>query len=602
MRLRYGFYLVILAIGLFTLFHDTLLSGLQLIPGDPGDGHLTNYFLEHSFQFITNRQYIGELFSPAFFYPRADTLALSENLFGAAPIYWLLRFATPPDTAFALWVMIVSALNFGAMVFVLRRFQVHPVLSSLGGFLMAFPLNRAVRLSHAQLLPQFLTPIALFYLWQFIQRPTKRIFLLLLGLSYWQILCGVYLGWFLLFGMAVKLLVMVILRSPLRWPPIIQFVQQKWGFILVSTAIWAIGVWGLFAPYLRVQAIFGPRTYAEVETMLPRFASWFALAPSGSLWAKTLSPLSQGLPMAHEHTIFLGMLPYGLAAWTLVVLVRPVAWLSPARRQIVQVFFGTAAIIFLLSLYIPEHHSAWWLVYKYVPGASVIRAMTRISGLINIELLIAGLVVLDSYLASRSLRRTGQAVILSGLLTFGVAEQYLLPQISYNAQVVRSAQQELTQLLQANCQLAYYAFPESRLALAVGVPPRAIHPPQFVNFPRSSEGLLPYPLLWIYAQIEVMWAGLAANVPVINGYSGNIFPGFPPAYTSWQFPQVLTWLNQNPLPQQSVCYITDRVIEAVSSTGSGAPTSGETPAAAWQLSQQLTSAHYQVRIFAKSAP
>ncbi|NJN48516.1 MAG: hypothetical protein HC805_00205 [Alkalinema sp. RL_2_19] len=101
------------------------------------------------------------------------------------------------------------------MVLTLRQLSIHPVLASLGGWLFAFPLLRAVRLTHAQLLPQLFTPLALFCLWQLLHQPRRRAFLGLLLLSYWQLLSSIYLGWFLFFAIGITSLLGLWIGAPI---------------------------------------------------------------------------------------------------------------------------------------------------------------------------------------------------------------------------------------------------------------------------------------------------------------------------------------------------------------------------------------------------
>ncbi len=60
-------YLIFCLIGVVNAFYPTLYSGFAQMQTDPGDTRLNQYFLEHSFQLLTKRNYVGELFSPAFF-------------------------------------------------------------------------------------------------------------------------------------------------------------------------------------------------------------------------------------------------------------------------------------------------------------------------------------------------------------------------------------------------------------------------------------------------------------------------------------------------------------------------------------------------------
>ncbi len=150
-------YLIVCTIGTLAMFHPTLLSGFSRMQSYPADSRLNNYILEHSFQFIVNPNYTKDFWSAPFFYPIQNTIALTENLRGTSPIYWLFRVFNSPETSFQLWTIAVTILSFFSLVFLLRRLRVNPILAALGGFVFAFGMIRIGQINHEQLLTQFLT-------------------------------------------------------------------------------------------------------------------------------------------------------------------------------------------------------------------------------------------------------------------------------------------------------------------------------------------------------------------------------------------------------------------------------------------------------------
>jgi hypothetical protein len=98
----------VLALGLWFAFRPTLASDFARLQADPGDTLLNHYALEHSWRCLTQRDYAGSLWSPAFFHPQPLVLAYSENLLGTAPLYWLPRLVCPPAAAYQLWMMLAA--------------------------------------------------------------------------------------------------------------------------------------------------------------------------------------------------------------------------------------------------------------------------------------------------------------------------------------------------------------------------------------------------------------------------------------------------------------------------------------------------------------
>src|SRR5215813_2605438 len=94
---------VTLIIGILTAFHPMIFSGGRLLQTDPGDTLLNHYILEHEWRCLSDREYVGTFWSPPFFHPTPNVLAYSENLIGAAPIYWLFRCVLGEVQSFQLW-------------------------------------------------------------------------------------------------------------------------------------------------------------------------------------------------------------------------------------------------------------------------------------------------------------------------------------------------------------------------------------------------------------------------------------------------------------------------------------------------------------------
>src|SRR6516225_9369873 len=133
-------YFAALGLGLFQMQRVAFESGFTRMRSDFGDGMLNNYILEHTWQVISNPDYRGSLSSPPSFFPQPGTLWYSEHLFGAAPVYWVLRLALPPDLAFQWWQIFFDVANFVSFAIVMRWLGQPHALAILGGYLWAFAL------------------------------------------------------------------------------------------------------------------------------------------------------------------------------------------------------------------------------------------------------------------------------------------------------------------------------------------------------------------------------------------------------------------------------------------------------------------------------
>jgi hypothetical protein len=486
---------LVLFCGIWIAFAPTISSGL--VQTDPGDTLLNHYILEHSWKWLSDAGYSSAYWSPPCFFPAEQTLAYSENLLGTAPIYWLARAYSGELAAYQFWMIAVAGLTYVAMAWTLGRFGVTHLLAALGAGCFAFGLPRVNQLCHQQMLPSMFSPLAVYWLWQFLDVPTLGRIALTIALVTLQLLASVYLGWFLVVGLAV-FTVSVICLQPSRRMPIFQLVRHRYGSLGLIAAI-AAGVFvALFLPYVKANQGFHRSYRHEVALMLPSAASWLS-PPPASLWANVLSPIEG--PLSHEHHLFPGaVFVLLLSAAVVIGLVRrrlpPVAW----------VCLATAAVLMLVSLRF-GHMSAWHVVHSYVPGAQGIRAVTRIFAVVLLFGWIGSLIAVSDWLRSKQQFATAAGAVL---LLWGLAEQYQPNLPAFDARPFFVETDRMAS--------------EMRGAKAAYV---------------ELDPAAPY---WT-CQLAAMWAGLKANVPVVNGYSGRTPPGYPDEKLSHDAAALSEWLN-----------------------------------------------------------
>jgi len=507
-------YLFFCISGVAVIFYPTIVSSFTFIQSDLGDTRLVNYFLEHSFQMLVNGNYIGELWSPAFFYPYKNILAFSENLLGAAPIYWLCRSFLDPDTAFQLWTLIVCILCFVSFAVLMRKYQVSHANSALSAFLFAFNLPKAIQLTHPQLLPQFFIPLVFLILWDFVKQPTTKRLGLVLLLIYLQVLSGIYLGWFLLFSLLIFFFVTYGLYLEAR-TKFISYCREAYIAIIPLILGWLGLMLLTLYPYLQAKAVLGARSYAEVDSMLPRISSWFSVPP-GSLWSPLLGGVSKDLPMVHEHYMFSGFIVVLLAGLSVYSLFFLKNRLTPEKVWIIKICLLVFIIIFCLSLRLPFGLSLWRIVYEVVPGASAIRVVTRIWTVAYFYVLVAGIICLDSALPILFSARRLRLTIFSMICILGITEQIVLNLPSYEKASYTNSVVELRELMKKDCDVAYFS----------------------VNQSKDTESTL-----YLEDHLLAMWAGIEANVPVVNGYSGSVPPNYGEHSRAMNIAQVSNWIE-----------------------------------------------------------
>ncbi|MCW6037309.1 hypothetical protein K4A83_13655 [Spirulina subsalsa FACHB-351] len=511
------------AIGVVILFYPVIQSSFALMPSNPGDSRLVNYFLEHYFQLFFNRQYIGSFWSAPFFFPYSNTLTFSENLFGASPVYWVFRFLFDESTSFQLWMIAVSCLNFFSFSHLLKQFEVNLAFRIIGSFVFAFSLPRISALGFPQLLPQFFTPLSFLYICKFIQKPTIKYLTLFLSFIYLQILSGIYLGWFLCFSIFIFVLSIYSVRLNPKLQ-LIKFVKSSYKISIPIFSMWLLLIFIFLQPYLKTKSVFGSRPYSEVDTMLPRLSSWFSIIP-GSALGSALQWKNPDLPMIWEHYLFSGFTLILFSIISIIILTKYKKYLVKSNQIIAISSFITGLVIIALSLRLPNGFSLWKTIYDIFPGASVIRAVSRIWTVVYFYILITNCICLTAIFQKKILRNIRLFLVFS-LTIIVVLEQVSFTQNTYAKASFDKESESIEYLLKKsqNCDFAYVQLSSNQAFWA--------------------------------DQVSAMWGGIKANVPVINGYSGNVPPNYGSSTVSMNLETSIHWLqSNNPTIQGNLCMV-----------------------------------------------
>lgn len=494
-------YTTAVAAGLVAAFHPTILSGFTRLQTDPGDTLLNHYILEHSWLWLTRADYAGTLWSPPCFYPQPNTLAYSENLLGTAPLYWLLRPLAAPLPAYQLWMLAVTGLTFAATAWMLRRFGATHALCALGASLFAFGLPRVAQVGHQQLLPHLFAPVALWAAWRFLEAPRTRTLAVLLAAMFLQTLASIYLGWFLGIALAVFAgCALLVDRAALA--RLADYGRRKWYQAAPAALVTAVLFALLLAPYREANRGFH-RSYKEIAGNLPTPAAWLT-PPRFEALREPHNPFD---PPLEERWLYNGVVPLVLAGMAVALLAR--RRLDPGRHRLVLAAMVTASLLILVSLRWPGGVSAWWFVYRLVPGADAVRAVGRVATMVYLFAVVGGVLALDTVLKAR-FGVAWRHAIVAALCVVAVGEQVRTDLPCFDPRPFHARAEQIAKRMNgARC--AYVELDPA------------------VNF---YEG-----------HLAAMWAGLRANVPVVNGYSGR----YPRAYPDWTVAQpparVAEWLG-----------------------------------------------------------
>ncbi len=521
---RFALTLALWLAGLWLQFFPMLSTGFARVEGDWNDTRLVNYFLEHSWRWVLRVPTDAHFWQLPAFFPTPNSAAYSDVLLSVAPAYWFFRWVgLPADSSMQLWLIAMATLNYLAAFLFLRRIvRVSPDAAALGAFLFAFGAPRSAQVMHSQLLPHFFTIAALYALWRVFEpvagdatrsqdaasprdaEPRAEIaFARRQRLSPWPPLLGasvvaqayasVYYSWFLGFALAIGALWALAVREERR--ALGAVLRRDAPSIAVGVVLSVVLIAPLATHYLGVARTVGYRSFDMVESMLPRPVSWFYYGQGNWLYGWfTQLPLFRAIPMEHEHR-----LGFGFA--TLVIAMFGI-WPERRRPWARVMLLTCATLIVLVTLWAP-HVTVWTAIFRYVPSAAALRAISRVGILLLIPASI------------------GVALTIDRLLRIGGSPARSAPgRRSQRALVVFLA--SVVVLEQGG---ALPSFSRARARERVAVLARAIpaHCTTFLYTPVEPNG----DPNWYHG--DAMWASFARDIPTLNGYSGN-FPHDWPFY------------------------------------------------------------------------
>ena len=484
---RFSAILVFPVAGVIFLFYPTIFSGFSSMQSDPGDTRYFNYILEHGYQWILGNELHSYFWNPPFFWPAKNVAAYADILLGSAPLYWGARaIGFMPDTSFQLWTIVAAFLNYFAALLLYRKgIGLSWLAAALGSFVFAFGCTRAIRLGHLHFLLQFYSMLAIFFLIMAFQTSLKKRWLTGFWLSLFvacivlQIYSGVYVGWFLCFGLAVYTIV-ALLDGKAR-DVLIGVVKRNWSTILFGFVVAGIALYWMASHYLEAYRAFGSRTWTETLTMIPRWKSWIYMGDSLAYgWLRNYVDYST-LLMLHEHKTGFGLITLSMACFGLIKY-KETLW--------IRLLSVSLLVVFLLALVYPFGISPWKLVWSFVPGAGAIRAVARISLLFLIPV---SLGVALGYEHLKDQRWVFALLIL--VCVEQIAEVPYFDKHKFRADV-----QKIAEKIPQNCQSFYWIH---RLG---------DHDKVYKDY--------------IY-HLDAMWAGLQVGKPTLNGYSSQSPVGWP---------------------------------------------------------------------------
>lgn len=479
-----------LGVGLFAYVMRSI-GWFEMMPGDLADSRFNNLILEHLY--LWSKGDAENLLSPDFFYPFRNALAFSDNHFGTGAIYGFLRYAgVDRYTAYQLWFVFGHTLNVVAGYWAFRRLGLSPLAAAAGAFVYAFALPNLPKEGHSQMTYRFGAILAFTSFWQGMDKRNPKYFVESTFWMVWQFYCTIYIGFFTVFLLvATTLSVLILDRGRPVWNSIrsiaaldVGRAAKFWGALAVLT----FALYWLLNFYASTGAAYGfKREHIEVLAMTPHWESYL-IADRSAIWGSLSSSLGQELRYRWEHQMFFGIAVIGLAIWGTVLSFANKTHLSRLGKS------AAIVVVLLIALTLMTPFGSLYAFALQVPGISAIRAVTRIAIILALPLAI---LVSIAALQLKTLAKTPAFASL-GLAAVLSAEVFAYQ--SYNT----PKQAWIDRLAQIEAQA-----PSEIQSGSV--------------FFMTGVEKIPYEI-----EIDAMMLAQTRGALTLNGYSGNLSPGYVP--------------------------------------------------------------------------
>ncbi len=541
------FALIVGLVGTWQFHIVQFASRFDIFPGDRGDARLVSYLLEHWYQVFRGSE---SWLSPPMFYPVKGVLGYADLLIGYAIPFSILRasglgiFESSEFT-----IILFNFLNYLICFVLLKKIlRFNTFAAAAGAAFFAFNSPKLVQLGHLQLQPLLFLPLAIIFIVLLVQRADslnqKKAFALLslaaLSLDL-QLHTGFYPGWFFIFW-CFLFLVLAFLFSDTR-SFLLSRLRRFWPAFTASLLVFVFGLVPFLAAYVPVIQSSGGRSYEEVKPLIPVFWSLLVMGEGNYVWGGLAAAVKHSHPLHPELQIGIGLVPsltwLGLtifAVWLIKTNQKKIAragndysaprFAAPANLQhmFIALLILATTLFYIIGMRYGQDHSPWVFVYFGVPGAQGIRAVARYVISLALPMAIAFAFLIHYAMARISVQksRTLRVAMFAALLvtvTFGLVEQFATKK-DFNGFSVRAENEYLKK------QAA--ALPDNCSSFYVAVGPYAAHN-QFEY------------------QIDAVFLSIMRHVPTLNGYSGQL----PPGWSLWEVKapdyeaNVKKWIEKN---------------------------------------------------------
>jgi hypothetical protein len=490
------------------------------LPGDPADNRLNNFVLEHGHRYLRGR--VDSFWDAPMFYPARRATAWSDAHLGMLPVYSALRVAgLSPEGAFQGQFLIAFVLNFASAAWALRRLGFGPAGAAAGAYVFTFGLPLVAQLTHVQLYPRFLVPVAAAFAWEFLCRPRTWRLGAVAAAAVGQAYLTIYIAYFLALLLGTGLAVAAVrYRRQLPWGELVRCGRGVWVRRVAVVAAAGVALLPLVAAH---GGTGGPP--AHLARSLAPEPGWWVTPPRLSAFAELAG---SERPIVGEHQLFPGFIPLIAVGLGLAAVVRSERVGGPVSAAAVAAWSAL-----LLAVVVTPLGGVWlYEPVNHLRGVGGIRAVGRVVLVLLFPAAVAVAWFADMLI--RAARRGGRLpAALAAAFAVGAvaADQWLTPTDGARAAHWHPARYRVETALAR----------QERIAQAIRRHP---NPTLVYAFPSAGAGSQGGAL---GVQFEAMRASQDAGLPCVNGWSGYL----PPAWDFFaDYRSLLEWLARNDIPAE----------------------------------------------------
>ena len=371
----------ILIFGEYFFFRNII--GTNKLFSDRGDGRLTMLLTEHWFNFFKGKEKFGEL---SMFYPATNVLAYSDMFLFYGIIHSCFRFiGLDIFNSYKYTLIFIHFIGTLSMYYLLsKKLKLNIIWSLFGTIAFSFSSTYATHLKHTQLCACSMLPLLLIFIINFFknleERKTKNIYAFLIITWYLFIL---YNSWYIAFFTFVFVLMFILVytigliiqrKNPLKiFFNFIGKIGVEILIYLLYTGLSLIPFVKLYLPVLKRNT----NTFSSIGSVyIPEVVDLINVGEDNWLLGNFIRYLKLSDRSIGEADMGFSLILF------ISFIIFSIFYIRKKRKllsedivfySIISVFTGVLFTIKISSNPI----SLWYFIYKLIPGASSVRAISR---------------------------------------------------------------------------------------------------------------------------------------------------------------------------------------------------------------------------------